>query len=181
MWERLKNSRIFWISLLIVGTLGAIALIWYLLKPKTEETDEETIEEKPEKVNDQAARMYKYLIDSGVDRQTALILVAQSMHETGVFTSKLCTEYKNYYGMKQPVKRETTSIGKTPNGYASYSNAEQSINDLVLWLKEFNSPDSFSSVSEYVSFIKSKGYFEDTLTNYMSAVSKHYNSIKYLA
>jgi len=165
----------------IVATVIAIVLIWKMLKP-TEEDPEQDNEPIPEQDSESKtatiSRMYKYLIENGVDRTTALVFIAQSMHETGNFKSDLFRKYNNGFGMKQPHKRETTSIGASPTGYAMYDSVESSLADLALWLKEFNSPDQFSSVSQYVSFIKSKGYFEDTLTNYMGAVTKFFNSIK---
>lgn len=184
MWERLKNSRIFWISLLIVGTLGVIGLVWWMMKPKQpieEEMDEIAENPEPTRKSVIVAEIYKYLTTLGMNRELALYIIAQSLHESGNYTSPLAVKYNNLFGMKQPQRRETLSKGPTPNGYASYDNYLDSVGDLLLWLKEFNSPEAFDGPLQYVSFLKSKGYFEDTLTAYNAAVVKHYNSIKYLS
>lgn len=184
MWDSLLKSRIFWISLLIVATLGVIVLIWWMMRPtdQTEQEESEPTNEANQGNKSQIiARMYNYLTDKGVERNTALFIIAQAMHETGVFTSSLAKNYNNLFGMKQPQRRETTSIGPTTTGYASFNSIEDSIQDLILWLAEFNAPETFGSNQSYVSFLKSKGYFEDTLTNYMSATNKHLNTIKNLS
>lgn len=66
------------------------------------------------------------------------IVLAQMKLESGNYTSKLALENNNYFGMKQPYKRATTSIGEK-NGYASYKSWVHSVLDYALWQKEYAS------------------------------------------
>lgn len=64
------------------------------------------------------------------------IVLAQMKLESANYTSKLALENNNYFGMKQPRKRATTSIGEK-NGYASYKSWVHSVLDYALWQKEY--------------------------------------------
>jgi uncharacterized FlgJ-related protein len=64
------------------------------------------------------------------------IVLAQMKLESGNYTSRLALENNNYFGMKQPRKRATTSIGEK-NGYASYKSRVHSVLDYALWQKEY--------------------------------------------
>lgn len=82
------------------------------------------------------------------------IVLAQMKLESAIYTSKLALENNNYFGMKQPRKRATTSIGEK-NGYASYKSWVHSVLDYALWQKEYASEltenqylDSLSSYAE---------------------------------
>lgn len=183
MWDFLKKYRMLLILLAIFVTLGTIVLVWKWNKNRNQEEEMDEVEETPTTSRKATitAEIYKYLTGLGINRDFALYIIAQSLHESGNYTSQLAVNYNNLFGMKQPQKRETLSKGPTPNGYASYENYLDSVGDLLLWLKEFNSPETFQSPMAYVAFLKSKGYFEDNLTTYNAAVNKHYNSIKYLS
>ena len=64
------------------------------------------------------------------------IVLAQMKLESGNYTSKLALENNNYFGMKQPRRRLTTSLGEK-NGYASYQSWVHSVLDYALWQKEY--------------------------------------------
>ena len=64
------------------------------------------------------------------------IVLAQMKLESANYTSKLALENNNYFGMKQPRKRATTSIGEK-NGYASYQSWVHSVLDYALWQREY--------------------------------------------
>ena len=64
------------------------------------------------------------------------IVLAQMKLESANYTSKLALENNNYFGMKQPRKRATTSIGEK-NGYASYKSWVHSVLDYALWQREY--------------------------------------------
>lgn len=117
------------------------------------------------------------LTNAGIDPATARMWAAVSRHETGVYKSELLKRANNLFGMKQPKKRETTSIGATSNGYASYNTQGDSVSDLILYQREFGYPTRFRSVADLVAFMKSKGYFEDTLRVYRKAVESHFENI----
>ena len=85
------------------------------------------------------------------------IAYAQMTLESGHFGSNLSKTNNNYFGMKQPSKRSTVSLGKR-NGYASYKNWAWSVFDYALWQREMAKE---LSEDEYLSFIGSI-YAEDT-------------------
>lgn len=60
------------------------------------------------------------------------IVYAQMLLESGHFGSRLAKTNHNYFGMKEPYVRPTTSLGKK-NGYASYKSWTWSVMDYALW------------------------------------------------
>lgn len=182
--EFLKKYRKSLILLLIVATLGGFILM--LMMKRKESKEEEPTQTKKEPYQVEAAKMWRHLIDSGVAPDAAKIIVAQSMHETGKFTSSLFKNYNNAFGMKQPHVRPTTSLKSSPTGFATYASVESSVDDLLKWI-EYNkvnpkeNTQQLADVRSYTAWLKEKGYYEDTFTNYYSAVQKHYNSIKSLS
>ena len=98
------------------------------------------------------------------------IVLAQMKLESGNYTSKLALENNNYFGMKQPRKRATTSIGEK-NGYASYKSWVHSVLDYALWQKEY--ARSLTEV-EYLDSLTT--YAEDS--SYRSKVQQIANKYK---
>jgi hypothetical protein len=94
------------------------------------------------------------------------IVLAQMKLESGNYTSKLALENNNYFGMKQPRKRATTSIGEK-NGFASYKNWACSVLDYALWQRT------------YASNLSEKEYL-DTLATYAED-KKYITKVKKLA
>jgi flagellum-specific peptidoglycan hydrolase FlgJ len=88
------------------------------------------------------------------DIQYPDIVLAQIRLETGNLSSYLCKENKNLFGMKQPRKRETTSIGEH-KGFAVYDSYASCIKDYALW------QNSRYQGGDYYSFIQDIGYAED--------------------
>ena len=127
-----------------------------------------------------AERVRTDLVAQGLDGTASKILTAVAMHETGLFTSKIFKENNNLYGMKQPVRRATVSLG-AKNGYASYATITDSIEDLLLWFDFHDKGDEdinkMGTVANVVSFMKSKGYFESDLNAYINAVEKHFKNL----
>lgn len=60
------------------------------------------------------------------------IAFAQSVLETGNFTSRIFKENNNLFGMKLAVKRRTLAIGER-YGHACYDNWQDSVDDYLLW------------------------------------------------
>jgi uncharacterized FlgJ-related protein len=83
------------------------------------------------------------------------IVLAQSIFESGWFSSKLFKRTNNLFGMKMPKSRETTAI-KSSNGYAVYEDWKKSIIDYLLLQKTLN----ITSKSEYYHYLN-KRYSEN--------------------
>lgn len=60
------------------------------------------------------------------------LTLAQAKHESGHFTSKICKDNHNLFGMRKAEIRPTTAIG-IKNRYAAYQNWEQSVDDFILF------------------------------------------------
>ena len=87
------------------------------------------------------------------------IVLAQMKLESGHYKSKLAKENNNYFGMKHPSRRATTSLG-SKNGFASYKNWVSSVLDYALWqrtyagnLSENEYLDSLSTYAEDKKYI----------------------------
>jgi hypothetical protein len=118
--------------------------------------------------------LLKKLMAEGVSPRTAKFWTAVSKFETGNFTSALFLKHNNFWGMKFPVKRETTALHSVPpKGFASYRSRVDAVRDLLLYMREFNYPNDFTSAEELVSFMKKKGYFEEPLQFYLAGVKKY--------
>lgn len=110
------------------------------------------------------------LREAGYSDRAIKFWIAVSNFETAKWTSNLCIKYNNLFGMKQPMKRFTLSIGPTPNGFASFDNWLDSAKDLTEYMKVFDYPKDFDTLLDQVSFMKSKGYFEEPLDMYYTGV-----------
>jgi len=90
------------------------------------------------------------------DIQNKDIVKRQAYHETGNLTSRFCRECNNLFGMRKPLKRQTTAIGRD-NGMSVYQSFIKSIEDYGIWQK------CFYKEGNYYSFLKSHGYATDPL------------------
>lgn len=64
------------------------------------------------------------------------IALAQMKIESAHFKSNLAKNNSNYFGMKHPSKRTSTSLG-SKNGYASYKSWAYSVLDYALWQRSY--------------------------------------------
>lgn len=103
-------------------------------------------------------------------RKLRKYVVAQAKHETGNFESRVFLQNNNAFGMKNPFRRVTTSLGGDHNNYARYADVGDSLQDLFLWFDMRNFPTEVTSVDEYAFLLKSGKYFEDDLDNYSNGL-----------
>lgn len=106
----------------------------------------------------------------GMDRKTAEMWAAVSRHETADYTSNLFKTANNLFGMKVPKTRTTNASSKPGSDYAHYKSPLDSVIDLALYLAEFDYPREFAYAANLVQFMQRKGYFTDTLQNYLNGV-----------
>lgn len=101
------------------------------------------------------------------------LLVAQARHETGNYTSAIFAENHNYFGMKHPRVRKTTSKGVN-RGHAKYDSKHDSVIDMLYYLQHFSTnPGDFANVESYVRELKNDNYFEDSEANYLRGMRAH--------
>jgi flagellum-specific peptidoglycan hydrolase FlgJ len=88
------------------------------------------------------------------------VVFAQAILESNHFESDLFKKHKNLFGMKHPNLRQTTSEGKTENGYASYVDWTNSIKDYQIWQKN-NMKSNVNSQEDYLKLLIDRSYAED--------------------
>lgn len=115
----------------------------------------------------------KVLTAKGYSPRVVKWWTAISNFETAKWTSRLYREAHNLFGMKQPLSRQTTSLGPfvlEGVNWASFSDDESSVSDLVLYMENFNYPKDFSDLYIMIAFMKSKGYFQESIEDYFIGV-----------
>lgn len=188
----MKKSLTFWnifpVLLIMSGVLLLTFRLWIKRKSKgeaepiTPTTVKEESEEEPMTKEARIIQHYKIIRDnlpSNVPDDTAKLLTAQAMHETGNFTSRLYKEQNNLFGMRHPTVRDTLSL-EMRNGYATFARLEDSVQDMLLYYKEFNLTPSWKEPAQFVKEIRAKGYFEDNYLPYFNAVRSHLSTVKTL-
>ena len=83
------------------------------------------------------------------------IVLRQSLLETGNYTSTICKENNNLFGMKLAKIRNTTAIGENRN-HAKYTHWIESIKDYKLY-QEYNKKKIKKSKG-YYDFLHNNGY-----------------------
>jgi uncharacterized FlgJ-related protein len=116
------------------------------------------------------------LLENGYDSLFSTFVVAQAMHETGLFSSPVFYENMNLFGMKMPRKRVTYAIGVN-RGHAVYNSYEECIQDYVIYLQTVSIKHAKDPV-EFVRQLHKKKYFTDKLENYKRAVVAHHKKLK---
>ena len=102
------------------------------------------------------------------------VAYAQSILESGTYTSKICKENNNLFGMRLAKKRNTTALGQR-NGFAYYQDYIHSIMDYKLYQDYcFGSKLNEMSGVEYLRALQKAGYWEDS-----TYISKLQNVIKH--
>jgi uncharacterized FlgJ-related protein len=112
-------------------------------------------------VKDSATHLgvYNEILEQGLEFPD--IVFAQAVLESGGFTSRLTQKNNNIFGMRNPMKRTTTSVGSY-HGYAIYESWRESIEDYYLFQKMLFSTHKFTRAS-YLNYLDkyystSKGY-----------------------
>lgn len=111
---------------------------------------------------------------AGYPEQTIRNWIAISAHETGGWTSRIYREANNLFGMTLASKN-TTAIGRGPysEGQAMFASIDDSAKDIRLYMeKRFSYPRQFPTLLDQILYMKSKGYFTDSVDNYFTAVEK---------
>lgn len=128
---------------------------------------------------------------AGLNDVQAKIIVAQSIHESGNYTSHVFKTDNNIFGMKIPAKRSKQFIerpstivmqseGSTP--YAHYATIQDSVNDLILSWHTYNRTDwnKIYTPELYAAYLKSRGYYGDSQSNYTNALVKYFKNVQWL-
>ncbi len=99
-------------------------------------------------------------------------IYSQWVHETGNFTSELCTHYNNLGGVTQEQPNDTPQ----PDGncyYMQFVTPEAYANYFGWYLSRYAEDGIYgaTSIAEYAASLKRGGYFGDTLENYIAGMT----------
>jgi len=174
MWEKLKKYLPFLTGLLMLSAGSFLLLKVFLDRPLgcSAEPPPDPIPKDQEPTKAEISNLvFDVVTRAGYSENFGNIAVAVARHETGNYQSKIFKLNNNLFGMRFPVKRDTTAKDEKFN-YARYATIENSIEDYTLYLEYFNYPKTFDSVADYVDYAKEKGYFSDTKAKYLSALQR---------
>lgn len=144
----INKDYIFYISVLIAA-VGIILFLIFTSTPKDVIEKPIIISEQNTEISHDEVKLYLKQINIKFPE----IVYAQTILETGNYTSNICYENNNICGMKVSAKRPTTAIG-SKNGHAYYRTWQESLLDYALYQ------------AYYFSHVKTVDEYLDSLSNY---------------
>lgn len=157
MLKRLQKG---WKWLVIAGLLIALLALIRARRARNH---------KDGRVNRQVIRNSKY-------KALEPYIIAQSKHESDSYTSEVYKRNNNPFGFKVASKRD--QVGKVGtrspegNNYWKFPNDTEAFKDLLKYFDQVSFPTSVSSVTHYATELKKRGYFTDTLSNYVNGMKR---------
>jgi len=139
-----------------------------------------------DRIFNQATRGTNY--NPGLPNTLAALLVAQSQHETGNYTSNFFRNYNNAFGYAyypgSLYQNGPGTIADNGKPIASYASVEDSTKELIDWIyrrvKEGKFPANLATITEpdqYAALLKSAGYFGDTLQTYTNGLKYYFTRV----
>lgn len=137
-------------------------------------------------------RIVTTAMKQGVPQVNAKIIAAQAAYETGDFKSNNFLTNNNAFGMAVPKVRKTPYIiggcdvtAPESEGkfcYAKYASLEDSVKDIVHWLK-YNKVNwsAVDTPAKYDEWLVSKGYHTGDQYTYTAGLQKYFERIKNIA
>lgn len=121
--------------------------------------------------------VFNTAVECGLSELHAKIITAQATYESGHFASNVFKTDNNLFGMKMPARRskryisrasKITMISEGSTPYAHFDSIQNSVKDLILGYHCYNSTNwsQINSPVQYATYLKSKGYFGGSLSNY---------------
>lgn len=129
--------------------------------------------------------IYDTARSDGMPEMLAVFIVAQARHETGNYTSRFFTQYKNAFGYSyvRGAKWQLPDPGPVADngqGIATYSMVQNSVHELTDWIKRRQVAGVFpanlnaiTSPEQYASLLKQASYFGAPLELYAAALRRH--------
>ena len=123
-------------------------------------------------------------VNPGLPETLARLVVAQSKHESGNYTSNLFKSYNNAFGYSYSGSVYQVAAGsKADNGLpiAAYNNVEDSTKEIVDYIYrrrregKFPSLDQITTPEHYASLLKSVAYYGDAQSNYTAALKRFFS------
>ena len=154
------NKKWYFILILL---LASLAVWWFFFKRTSKQASK-----LPTAKNSFEEKLF---FRKDLTNEQKMFLRAVAMHETGKYSSTLFKQANNAFGMRPNQFRTKWYDGVTSGNYARYSDFNASINDVKEWMDKYIGGVPVDENG--VDLMKQKGYFEDTLMNYKTAVSKY--------
>lgn len=124
--------------------------------------------------------IYTQLLTDGMPEQLALLIVAQSKHETANYTSSVFKSCNNAFGYKYVgQKLALSACNNAPEGgsYAKYATVGDSAREIAQWIKRRQAEGRFpanlatiTTAEQYAGLLKMAGYYGDSVTNYTAGL-----------
>ena len=124
-------------------------------------------------------KVYSTALNNNIPGPLALLIVAQSKHESNDYTSAVFLDCNNSFGYK--ALNASQSCPLHPD-YKKYSNIEESTLEIVNWigrrLNEGNFPplDEITTAEQYAQLLKDNGYYGDSVYNYTNGLLNWFKS-----
>jgi hypothetical protein len=124
-------------------------------------------------------RVYTACISQGIPRALALLITAQSKHESANYTSSVFLDCNNSFGYKAVYGAPSCS---GHSDYKYYPNIEASAIEVCGWLKRRVADGSFpplntiSDPDNYAALLKNAGYYGDTVSNYAAGIKRWFTT-----
>lgn len=157
------------LSIMFVSSLTTFLLTYNFneenaIKYITEETKAIIIKEHNKKDEFSKENLIEYILELNIEFPH--IVIAQSMVETGYYTSNIFRENNNLFGMKEAKQRPTTNKG-TENNHAYYHHWKESVLDYAMYQAKYLS--NLKTDDEYLQYIaqnyaESPNYYNDVLS-----------------
>ena len=111
----------------------------------------------------------------GLTQRHALYWLAVSSFETGQWTSSLCVNYNNFFGMKWSGRSNSVSLNGSSWAYPG--SLEESIALQIDYIKRMGYPKDFPDLATFCQFMKTKKYFTETYAQYYPGLLANLNLI----
>jgi len=162
-----KKSLTTWVTLATVSVLGLLLFVVSRVSASGRTNPQSQL--SPDQIS-------QVILDTvqagGYGNSIAQYLVYVSKMETAKWSSRLFRTNLNLWGMKTPQTRDTTALNKgSSDTWAKYDTVRNAARDIVLYLDEFNYPKQVNSLEDFVTIMKSKGYFgNESFESYFNKV-----------
>jgi hypothetical protein len=152
----LNYVKVNWISMglkILSGVVVTSMILGWSFKPEAKEkyTEEEVMIFTAKQNHFTQEKLIQEI--KGLNFKFPHIVYAQSLLETGKFTSPIFKENNNLFGMKEAVVRLTTSLG-TEDGHAIYKNWKESLTDYALYCATYL--NSIDNEDDYIGYLSQK-------------------------
>lgn len=148
------TSPLFWI--------GSLLILILFLRRKTSLSQTEI-----------SRQIQSQIHNAGYSDNVGNFWAAVSRFETGNFKSNLAVAYNNYFGMKWNGSPSVRFVEIGTNKWANPSSLEDSVSLQIDYMKRKHYATDYKSFYDFVTFMKTVGYFEEPFAQYWEGVKTY--------